>query len=432
MIKLYAVIGKPILHSKSPPLMNAAFTLRDMDAHYTRLASSDIADAMYLVQAIGLEGINCTAPYKADLVKYADLKSEEVIELGVANTLVSNEEDWKAFNTDITGVWNSLEEKISKFENPSILIIGAGGAASSAAMALHLHELSFTISNRTLQKAAKIATQFSGELLEFEHLYEQLDNYHIIISTIDSQVLNSSKITLNKEHILFDAIYKNSIWKEKLQHPSSELVTGKEWLIHQGIEAFLHFTNQKAFYSDWEKAFHQNHLSKQKIALIGFMGSGKSAVGKHLSEISNWTHIDADDWIEKSEKTTIKSIFENEGEERFRDIETEALKELINSDYKIISTGGGIIKKAENRNLLMNNCICIWLYIDATTCLTRVSGDQRPLLNHAEPSTVVNKLLTERKDHYAICSDLIVNTINKSIEDIAKLIHEEINQAGIS
>lgn len=429
MIKIYAVIGKPILHSKSPPLMNAAFTLKGMDAHYTRLASSDISDAMFLVHAIGLEGINCTAPYKADLIKYADIKSEKVHELGVANTLVSNEEDWKAFNTDITGVWNSLEEKISKYEKPNILIIGAGGAASSAAMALYLHNLSFTISNRTITKAIKISEKFSGVVLEFEHLYEQLDNFNIIISTIDSQVLDPSKISLQKETILFDAVYKNSIWKEKLQNPNSELVSGKEWLIHQGIEAFLHFTGEKDSYSNWEKAFHQNHLAKQKIALIGFMGSGKSGVGKKLAEISSWSHIDTDDWIEKSEGTTIKSIFESEGEEVFRNLETKTLEELINSEYKIISTGGGIIKKAKNRNLLMNNCICIWLYVNAESCLERVSGNQRPLLNKAEPSVVISRLLAERRDHYAQCSDLIVNTVNKSMEDIAKLIHEEINQA---
>ncbi len=429
MIKLYAVIGKPILHSKSPPLMNAAFTLQHVDAHYTRLASADISDAIFLTKALGLKGINCTAPYKAELVKYADRKSNEVLELGVANTLVAHEDDWKAFNTDITGVWNSLQEKIAKLKNPNILIIGAGGAASSAAMALHSNKLSFTICNRTLSKAKKIADKFSGKALEYQDLYEQLDNYDIIISTISSQVLDSTKIILHKEKILFDAIYKNSIWKEKLQHPDSELITGKDWLIHQGIEAFYHFTKKKASYENWEKAFHHNHLAKQKIALIGFMGSGKSEVGKQLSKISDWTYMDTDEHIEKSEGTSIKAIFEDRGEENFRDLETKTLKKLIDSESQIISTGGGIIKKAENRKLLKNNCICIWLYIDAQTCLARVRGDQRPLLNHPEPSIVINKLLVERRDYYALCSDLVVNTTDKSIEEIANLIHEEINQA---
>ena len=432
MNKLYAVIGKPILHSKSPQLMNAAFTMQKMDAHYTRIASNNIEDALHLVEALEIEGINCTAPYKSALVKYADVKSKNVEQLQAANTLLKSGAVWAAFNTDITGVWNSLKDQISKVEQANVLIIGAGGAASSAAMALHLNKISFTICNRTVAKASKLAEQFSAKVLSFDKLYDALDQFDIIISTIDSRLLESAKISLSKELILFDAIYKNSIWKEKLQHPGAELITGKAWLIHQGIEAFNHFTNLEASYTDWEKAFNYDHLKKQKIALIGFMGSGKSSVAKELSKISGWPNIDTDDWIEKKEDTSIASIFNNKGESVFRDLESQALTDMFESDYKIIATGGGIIKKEENRIMLKKNYLCIWLYIDTDTCMERVDGVHRPLLNIEDPRTAINDLLLERKTHYARCSDLVINTVNKSIQDIAILIYEEINQVGYS
>lgn len=432
MVDLYAVIGNPILHSKSPQLMNKAFTSFGLKAHYTRISSDNIEDALFLVEELQMKGINCTSPYKASLLQHAHLKSEEVLHIEAANTLVKKGNKWTAYNTDINGVWFSLEKEITKISDPKILIIGAGGAAASAAIALHTYKYTFTICNRTLSKAELIAEKFSGTVLKFEELYQNLNQFDVVISTVDSRLLDRSKIVLKKNIILFDAIYKQSIWSNILKLQGGSLISGKEWLIHQGIEAFGLFTEKDCLYHDWSKAFAHDHLQKKKIALIGFMGSGKSAVANQLARVKDWSLIETDNWIENKYHLSIKDIFKIKGEKEFREMETEALKAAISSENKIISCGGGIISLEENRKILQENCLCIWLYIDLKSCLERTKGNNRPLLNHNNPSEIIDKLMHERKDLYAICSDLIINSIDKTVEEIAKKINEEINQAGYS
>ncbi len=126
-------------------------------------------------------------------------------------------------------------------------------------------------------------------------------------------------------------------------------------------------------------------LDKRSVPLflVGPMGSGKTTLGKGLSSALNIPFIDMDDEIIAEDGRSIPKIFKQDGEEGFRKIETEVLKEVLgrNSGFCVISGGGGIILKEENRSLIINHTLCLYLYCNVDTQFARVAGDaNRPVI----------------------------------------------------
>ncbi len=118
----------------------------------------------------------------------------------------------------------------------------------------------------------------------------------------------------------------------------------------------------------------------KSIFFIGFMGVGKTTIGKRVGEIVELPVIDMDSYIERKEKKSIKEIFELQGEEYFRLLETTALNKLMNVEG-IITTGGGIIEKEENRKTLAGNEFVFYLSCSFDHLWERLQGDStRPLV----------------------------------------------------
>ncbi len=163
------------------------------------------------------------------------------------------------------------------------------------------------------------------------------------------------------------------------------------------------------------------------ISLIGMMGAGKSTIGKILStKLKNTSFIDIDDEIIKQEKITINEIFKTKGEEAFRNIESDILKNVLNNDNQIISTGGGIILKEENINLLKKKSIVIYLSAVWETLYDRVKNNtERPLLNNGNIELKIKTLLSEREPLYKK-ADIIISTDNKEPDHIAEEILKEL------
>lgn len=164
------------------------------------------------------------------------------------------------------------------------------------------------------------------------------------------------------------------------------------------------------------------------IALIGMMGSGKTTVGNLLKEeLNNFTFIDTDTKIIEKENKSINEIFSMYGEEYFRNIETEILKNILNNDNQIISTGGGIIKSEENIKLLKENATVIYLKASAEKLYERVKNNkERPLLNTENMLKKIKQLLNERENNYNK-ADYTINTDNKSPKEITNEIIGIIN-----
>ncbi|MFN3966602.1 MAG: shikimate kinase [Endomicrobiia bacterium] len=146
------------------------------------------------------------------------------------------------------------------------------------------------------------------------------------------------------------------------------------------------------------------------IVLTGFMGTGKTVIGKLLAQKLSWEYIDTDELIEKRENMKISDIFATKGEPYFRKIETEVVKDVSKKDKCVISTGGGVVLKEENMIALEKNGIIINLSASPEIIFERTSKDKsRPLLNKENPKEEIMKLLNFRAPYYDRCA-LKINT----------------------
>lgn len=166
------------------------------------------------------------------------------------------------------------------------------------------------------------------------------------------------------------------------------------------------------------------------VILIGFMGCGKTTVGLKLSYRLRRTVIDTDKEIEKEEKRTISDIFATEGEAYFRDRETACLKRLIDTAAnQIVSVGGGLPMREENRRLLQKLGQVFYLRAEGKTIYERVKNDTtRPLLQGEDPLTKIKTLLQERDPYYREAADVVITVDGKSFDQILNEIEEKVKE----
>ncbi len=163
---------------------------------------------------------------------------------------------------------------------------------------------------------------------------------------------------------------------------------------------------------------------KKNIVLCGFMGSGKSTVGKALSCALEFPLYDSDKEIEIKENMKISEIFGLKGEQYFRTAESETIKHLSIKENIIIATGGGAVLNPENTENLKRTGIIVFLDVTAKTVVKRLEGDlTRPLLMREDKETAVNELLNYRKPIYESVCDIKIDA-NGDYKDIVKKIVE--------
>ena len=160
----------------------------------------------------------------------------------------------------------------------------------------------------------------------------------------------------------------------------------------------------------------------QNIILVGFMGSGKSSIGRSLHQNLGYELIDTDRAIEKQAGKTIPQIFAEDGENAFRSLETNLLRELVASKISkhIISTGGGMVCTPENRELLRQLGFVVWLKCSTEEIFARTSkSNDRPLLQCEDPVQAIEHLLKERSPHYEKTAHLQIDTTGLSLDEVS-------------
>ena len=156
------------------------------------------------------------------------------------------------------------------------------------------------------------------------------------------------------------------------------------------------------------------------IFIVGPMGSGKSTVGKIISDELFLNFFDTDDEIESRTGASIDWIFDLEGEEGFRKRESSILEEMVKQNSIVLSTGGGIIISDSNREMLSSRGTVFYLSTPISVQLERTSKDKdRPLLKNGDPEEILTRLQKERKVLYESVSDHVIETENKSSQEVA-------------
>ena len=162
----------------------------------------------------------------------------------------------------------------------------------------------------------------------------------------------------------------------------------------------------------------------KRIVLMGFMGAGKTTIGKALAEKLSWDFIDTDAEIEKEQGRKISEIFETEGEQAFRDMETQLLKKLEKSEERfVLSIGGGMPVREENRELLRQIGTVVYLKATKEELVRRLSGDtSRPLLQGGALEEKVAALMAARESIYVETAHQEVVTDGKSVKELIEKI----------
>ena len=163
---------------------------------------------------------------------------------------------------------------------------------------------------------------------------------------------------------------------------------------------------------------------KKNISLIGFMGTGKSAVGRNVARQLNFKFVDTDVYIEEKFEMTISECFKQYGEAEFRKMEHNCLKEILKKDQQVISTGGGIVLLKGNRELLKKKSYVVSLKAMAKTIYYRTKrNNKRPLLRTQKPLKTIHYLMKKRKKFYDF-GDMALYTDHSSIVELATKIVE--------
>jgi shikimate kinase len=158
------------------------------------------------------------------------------------------------------------------------------------------------------------------------------------------------------------------------------------------------------------------------VVLVGFMGSGKSSVGRVLARRFGAPFVDVDERIESAAGCRIRDLFGREGESAFRVRERAALRDVLSVKGCVVATGGGAFADEENRALLRSYAPVVYLEAAVQTLLDRLAGDLgRPLLRGGDREEVVRELLSRREPGYRT-ADMTVRTDGRTVEDVAGLV----------
>ena len=158
------------------------------------------------------------------------------------------------------------------------------------------------------------------------------------------------------------------------------------------------------------------------IWLIGMMGSGKSTVGRRLSEELDTSFMDSDAEVELASGMTVRELWERQGESALREAETEVVRRLAAEADGIVATGGGVVLDNRNVEAMRSSGTVVWLRADAAVLADRITGTARPLLDGGDTFTLLRTILDARTELYEEAAHAIVDTDEMSVEQTVRSI----------
>ncbi|MBE5953013.1 MAG: shikimate dehydrogenase [Lachnospiraceae bacterium] len=443
------IFGNPIKHTMSPVIHDTISRQLGKDMRYIPFhITENLGEAVDMAYRDGIVGLNITVPYKQQVMEHLVDIDEAARVIGAVNTLVRCEDGYKGYNTDMYGLAKFLVSEGVKLDGARVIMLGAGGAARAVAyMCLKYGADRVYIVNRTFENAKKIADDMNKVFdcdkiipLCVEDYYVIPNGRYIMIQCTsvglhegDGLPLISDEAFYDKAEIGVDLIYNpaKTPFLKLVEENGGKAINGLGMLLHQGVKAYELWNGVEV--PDWLVKRVYRALCRvaydntDNIVLIGYMGSGKSTVGRLLSLGYGYDFIDTDEIIEKREGMSTTDIFAKKGEAYFRQVETELLYELKGKlKNTVVATGGGMPVKEENRQLLKEIGRVFYLKASYDTTYQRVAGGTgRPLLANLEGNSLYNKIkemTAVRTPIYTEVADEVIDTTEIDEYEVHKLI----------
>lgn len=430
------VIGCPVSHSVSPEIHNFLIDRLELGYFYAAypVPPEGLAAAFGGMKALGIRGLNVTVPHKEGAFALCDRLDDYAAEIGAVNTVVNEGGRLVGYNTDAPGFIMSLARAGVDPSGRDTVLLGAGGAARGVASALLKAGASrLRIINRTRERAERLAAELS--LLYPNRVTAALsaEGAELLVNTTSAGMKNgdsafSDYASLAADCVVCDIVYcpRETPFLKGAKAAGLKTVGGIGMLIYQAVIAFERFTGVSPSEEDVESLFRRMEM-KKSIALTGFMGCGKSVIGRELAQMCAAEYVDCDDYIAERAGRPIPRIFKEEGEAGFRDRESRAIAELSGRGGRVISLGGGAVLRPENIARLRESCFIVRIKADVEKILRNTAGDRsRPLIEGKTPEQVA-ALLAEREPYYANC-DFTVDVTNSCPNQSARLILDKITE----
>lgn len=421
----YSICGRPILRSQSPAIHNYWFQLGGIPAYYFRLIADGTPAALMTYRKIGVAGFNVTAPFKKMVIPELGNLSPEAAAIGAVNLVLNRGNQWHGFNTDMAGVLGTL--KAHAFcTGDHVLIIGAGGAARAALAAIKRLTNRIIITNRTDWKAQQLAQEFACGWVPFAERAAAVRAAQWVITTVTETDAILQPEWLQPHQVICDANYIHSNLAQTAAAVGCGYISGYSWLEHQAREVFRLFTGRSAPEALPDLTLPPAKGKRNNFALIGFMGSGKSNLGRKLAERLQWRFVDLDTVIEEEYGEQITTVFQNYGEEEFRRREAKMLSKVITGRNQVIACGGGVTTIKENCLRLQTAATVVFLYARPEAVEQRIDRATRPLLQGIDYRRKAKRLFQARLENYITTADAVIDTELYNLDQAEDLIYAEI------
>jgi len=428
----YAVLGHPVAHSLSPEIQNSFFKLTGYNGVYSAFdVNPDELGEMVEVLKKDFCGFNLTIPFKEKIIPYLDYIDDAAKQSGSVNTVAVRDGKLYGYSTDGTGLSGAFAKEGISFKEKSVLLIGSGGVARAALFEALRNSCSVCIAARNTVAAVALAADaktFFDIDVDVCGLDEITGHYDIMINCTpvgmhpNTEGIPVTAETIEKCDVVFDTIYspRNTKLLQLAKKLGKKIIGGINMLVLQGIASQEIWRGETFKDEDKDKIIKM--LSPENIILTGFMGSGKTTVGKILAEKLGSDFVDVDKEIEKKENKSISDIFAACGQEYFRKVETEVLKEICSKKGQVISTGGGAVLKSANVDAMKTAGKVIFLDVPADEIKRRLADDTtRPVLQ----ANSFDAVYAERIDIYRQTADKIFAGTDS--KEIANKIYDFLN-----
>jgi len=438
---LCGLIGDPVAHSLSPAIHSAVFAALGLD--YTYLAfcvkRRRVGLALRGLRALGVRGLNVTAPLKSTVLPYLDEVDSEADRIGAVNTIVFEGNRLKGYNTDAPGFSQVLAASGFDPSGKKAVVLGVGGVAAAIAFALidRVERLVLVTRRGSTDKGRTLAKSLGprADVVDLDGLGAALQGASLLVNATNVGMTPHEDKTLVPAQYLktgltvFDAVYnpQETSLLQCAREAGCHTISGLEMLLFQGALSSELWTGVAPPIDIMRQAALDGldgyPVKKNSIALIGFMGCGKTTVGKVMARRLGRQFLDTDAIVEGASGKSVSRIFAEDGEPAFRAREAQAVREALEVPGAVISCGGGVVLDAANIKSIKEKAVAVYLKASPQVVLARIGHSRRrPLLLAANKEKTVTALLGARETLYEQAADITIDTTPLSVESVADAI----------